>query len=213
MRGAKVSDIDKKLTKPEEYESIIIHGGTNDCTKDEDVEPAKAAFVNLIKSTRDKAPETKIFVSTICPRMDDNGKNQPRVDNMNNFLKDIVNSTDKCEIIDNDLNFKLRNNDTDESALNGSKLHLSKAGTRKLLKNFHAAKPVIKSTRKSSNEQMKRTRPQNAKGDKSNNMTNKRGCYFCGEMNHQQKDCRHGKAVKCHTCGTLGHKQSVCKKH
>ena len=56
--------------------------------------------------------------------MDDNCNNQPRVDNMNNIFKEKANSTDKCEIMNNDLNFKLRNDDTDETALKRSKVQV-----------------------------------------------------------------------------------------
>jgi hypothetical protein len=138
MRGAKIGDIASEIKNPERYEAVIIHSGTNDCTDDQDMEPAKTEFEAMVNYIRKEAPTTNIFISTICPRTDEEGKHQSRVDNMNAHFKEIANNTELCEVIDNDSNFKMKNNEADENALNGSKLHLSKSGTKKLLRNMNA---------------------------------------------------------------------------
>ena len=38
----------------------------------------------------------------------------------------------------------------------------------------------------------------------------KRGCYNCGEQNHQQDHCWFDNRVKCGNCGMLGHKSKLC---
>ena len=37
-----------------------------------------------------------------------------------------------------------------------------------------------------------------------------RSCWFCGEMNHISKNCRHGQAIQCNSCFSLGHKAKFC---
>ena len=35
-------------------------------------------------------------------------------------------------------------------------------------------------------------------------------CNFCGEHNHGEQSCRHGRPIVCHTCGKSGHKSRFC---
>lgn len=213
IRGAKTSDIAAEIKTPETYEAVIIHSGTNDCTNDDDVQQAQTTFNNMIKDIRVKAPDTQILISTVCPRNDDDGIHQERVDRLNQHIKNVVGKTDKCEVIDNDGNFKLRNNDADEHALNGSKLHLSKQGTRKLLGNLNSKRKIVKPSSRPAQTKRKDIPKNDHVRERRDGMKNKRGCYNCGERNHQRKDCKHGKPVKCFSCGGLGHKQhmDLCK--
>lgn len=217
LKGARIEDIATELETPENYEAIIVHGGTNDCTNDEDTEVAKTALNTMIEEIREKAPDTTIFLSTICPRTDEDGKHQKRVDDMNSHIRSLADRSDKCELIDNDNNFRLRNNDADENALNGSKLHLSKVGTRRLLANFNAKRRVVrsrptstyKSTPTSESKHAKRVSNNDDKRSYQDNRGRGRGCYNCGERNHQKKNCKHGRPVRCFACGELGHKKHM----
>lgn len=37
-----------------------------------------------------------------------------------------------------------------------------------------------------------------------------RGCYNCGEHNHQQSNCRYDHKIRCASCQSLGHKSKLC---
>lgn len=219
LRGARITDIEESLQnmKPETFSTIIIHGGTNDCTTDDNIEVAAKSYTDMIDSIHESAPATTVYISTICPRTD-NAKHQERVDKLNKNLKEIADKA-SCGVIDNDTNFRLRNDQPDSNSLNRSGLHLSKSGTRKLVKNLNAVHAILKkpvrnidsakeSPVDSTHTHSSDTRRQNH-GNNSNNRS--RGCYNCGEQNHVKKNCRHGKPIKCHTCGKVGHKQKMCK--
>ena len=40
-----------------------------------------------------------------------------------------------------------------------------------------------------------------------------RGCYNCGERNHQQISCRYNNRVQCENCWGYGHKRRLCQMH
>jgi len=213
LHGADMEQIASGIKTPEVYEAVIVHGGTNNCTNEQDKEEAKVVFDSMVKEIRQKAPETILYLSTVCPRNDDDMKHQSRVDNINEHIRDIASRTNKCEIIDNDDNFKLRNNETDENTLNGSKLHLSKVGTKRLLRNFNKKREIIKTATQIKREDKDTTRnvqDRNVRERRGgNDKRGRRGCYNCGEKNHQRKDCKHGRPVRCFSCGEVGHKKNM----
>ena len=88
----------------------------------------------MINNLQSQAPNVRKIVSTICPRNDDID-NQKRVDNFNTYIKQ-ESSKAGYTVVDNDNNFKLKNNDIMTESLNRSGLHLSRLGTRQLLRNF-----------------------------------------------------------------------------
>ena len=45
------------------------------------------------------------------------------------------------------------------------------------------------------------------------NSDRRRGCYNCGEFNHQQSSCRYNNRVRCENCGDYGHKRRLCQMH
>lgn len=213
---------------PENFKTIIIHGGTNDCTRNEHVTAAAKTYQEMITAVKTKAPESKLIISTICPRLD-KVEHQERVDKLNSELKDVATKS-SCTVIDNDSNFKLSNSDCDDTLLNRGGLHLSARGTRKLLMNFNNTHKVIKSPPNSNRDNESRNTPPRhnvhhsrghqrrrspgthpGAGDHHTRSHNygrgNRGCHFCGEQNHHKKDCGHGRPITCHACGQLGHKQ------
>lgn len=261
---AKIKDHLHDKKDIQNLQTMIIHVGTNDCTTDNDVDDAVKSYGDMLESITKKAPGVEIFISTVCPRADEDGKHQGRVDKLNSNLKTLGHNHG-CKIIDNDRNFKLSNQEPDEGSLNGSKLHLNDHGTRKLLNNFHKAHPIIKKRdtaktndaerqhkiqrrhemdefndhgqqgqrprqgqqprqgqrheqRQQRQNQRRYTTPDssahhyrqsNRFGNHGNRPAYGRGCYYCGEQNHQKKNCRHGKPVLCYSCGQLGHKQHM----
>ena len=144
----------------------------------------------MIRNIKGRAPGAEIVLSTVLPRADSD-KNQERVDKLNTKLKAIV-QKQGIKIIDNDVNFKLSNQQPDEGSLNGSKLHLNNHGTRKLLSNFD-----------------KTSRPfRQPRGTQHRNAAPSRSCFYCGGTNHVMKNCHFGKQIQCHTCGEYRHKSN-----
>ena len=145
LPGGKVKTISESLAQKNtgNYDAIIIHGGTNDCTSDENVTNGVSCYREMVSNVQQRSPNTKIYISTICPRADKD-EHQARVDKMNDKLKEIARETSNCNIINDDANFKLKNDEPDINSLNKSKLHLKPCGTKKLLMNFHAARPILK---------------------------------------------------------------------
>lgn len=227
IRGARISTIEEQVLKenPKDYETVIIHVGTNDCSNNKDAENAAKCYDHMIKSVREAAPDTNVLISTVCPRTD-NTAHQARVENLNADIKTIGNKY-SCQIVDNDACMKMKNDEADCSSLNRSGLHLSKSGTRKLLRNINTSCSIIKKSQKSTSDTSVSQRlPKNStnannsihRGGSRQHSNNKdthekRGCYFCGEQNHQKKDCKHGKPITCFSCGKHGHKQhmNLCK--
>ncbi|XP_033095621.1 uncharacterized protein LOC117100157 [Anneissia japonica] len=174
--GAKINDISKSIMEagPENFEAIVIHGGTNDCSLDDaHLQQATANFTSLIKEVKTKAPHTKLVISTVCPRAD-NEVFQHRVDQLNFHLKEVA-STDetKCAIADNDLSFKLSNNKCEMSTLNRSKLHLSNHGTKRLLNNINEIHEIVNfkpANKQGKNELHSRFRSQPKKASRCNHL-------------------------------------------
>lgn len=249
IRGGNVSEIHESLKSSDlqKYSQFIIHGGTNDCTSEHKQEAAIANYEKLVDDLNRKAPGAKKVLSTICPRTD-SAKHQKLVDRLNSKIRDLARNK-SCGLVDNDNTFKRDN----ESVLDRKGLHLSKQGTRQLLRNMNdvcaiikprqqsapATKRVAKPETTAKRSRVSRPRPapcdsrrrparysrdgrrlndsdrrHNVRNTQRFTRWNRRGCYFCGEQNHQQKDCRFGKPVECYACGELGHKQglNLCRK-
>ena len=41
----------------------------------------------------------------------------------------------------------------------------------------------------------------------------RRGCYNCGEFNHQQPQCRYDHKIRCENCHSYGHKRRLCNNY
>lgn len=148
VRGGKVSDIKEALKKTNvnTFETIIVHAGTNNCTSDKNLQNAISEYDSMVQDLKNRAPNTKKVLSTVCPRSDDD-RNQDRVDKLNDAIRLIANEK-ACNVVDNDEKFKLRDNCLDAATLDRKGLHLSKLGTNRLLHNINATHAVIP-TRKS----------------------------------------------------------------
>ena len=234
LRGGRMANINAELTKInlEQYSAIVVHGGTNDCVSDAKLTEGSTHYKELIESIRNKAPSTKLIISTICPRVDDT-RNNERVQQFNRNLRMLAREKG-CVLVDNDGNFYLRNDEVDTDNLTAKGLHLSKVGTRKLLMNINkhqniiprkdtASSAVAKDNTATTSTTSRRHRPQYAYrrqgyGIPQDNKTRHRRqehhadfnrdtrCRFCGLSNHTTSECNHRRPVQCHDCREFGHK-------
>jgi hypothetical protein len=243
ISGGKVQNVKESLLKHphlDQLDTIMIHVGTNNCTSDSKVTTGITDYESMINKVQERAPNTKLVLSTICPRVDDEKRHQQRVDKMNTEIRKVANDKG-CVLVDNDNNFK-------HSDLNERGLHLRKSGTRRLLMNLNAAHGILKVSPKrdrDSNETgrwktPKYNRPSprartpsrptfndyhgRDQGPRASSRPNHnsygqdqgprvpRGCYFCGASNHVKRNCRYGQPIQCFGCGEYGHKahQNVC---
>ena len=251
MRGKTIQDTSERLkhAKVEEFKAIIIHVGTNNCSNDASTEDAAESYNEMLDNLNSRNPESSKIISSIIPRSD-SPDNQERVEELNKKLQVIADGKSNCMFLNNDKTFKTGDGNSDASMLNGSRLHLSSIGTRKLLTNFNSIHTIIKPrvnrvqdhSRISPPPLMHRYGPrrdnavhaphQHQREMQGQNQVRfhqsdgnsqqhfhhnqrynshrdvRRGCYFCGELNHQKRDCKFGKPVQCFSCGGFGHKQN-----
>lgn len=240
LSGAKVQHVRDCLDRldVQKYQSVIIHVATNECTSDTRLSNALDEYDEMIRDVQSRAPNTNIVVSTACPRTDDGGKHQARVDRMNIKIKDIA-SKRGCLLVDNDKNFTHGDKSADTSVINKRGLHLNKEGTKRLLKNIDTVSKVIKTRRQREqphvhhidsrpdaghhHHQHPNPRPNRTTGRRTrgkdaghhrpdHDPRGPRGCYFCGTANHSMKNCKYGQPIQCFGCGAYGHKvhQNIC---
>ena len=230
MRGKKIQDVKAKLEDMEvnDVTAIMIHAGTNDCANtDSDVDTAADTYRDMIDDLNSRNPDAAKIISSIAPRSD-KAENQTRVNGLNKKLKGIAESRKNCIFVDNDNSFIMKDGSIDSASLNGSKLHLSSVGTKKLLSNLNSVHTIIRPKQKEGNARS-RKEPHNApaatggssqrsrdtrRHTRSNGprhvRTQRRGCYNCGELNHHRKDCGYSKPIQCFSCDGFGHKRNSC---
>ena len=111
------------------------------CTTDELVKAGCKDYDNLIDNLNERAPNALKVVSSVIPRADKED-HQKRVDIFNQHLQSTTQKG--CIVVDNYANFKLRNDKADTNTLHQDKLHLSRAGTSRLVKNINAHVAIVK---------------------------------------------------------------------
>lgn len=215
LRGADVCNVRESLEQIDvgNFDTVVIHVGTNDCTSTRKQETAEKNLNNLVDSVQQRAPNTAIVLSSVCPRVDDHGRHQITVNKMNRHIRSLADSKG-CLIVDHDKNFKV-DNSADPSLLNSRGLHLNRTGTRQLLRNINNAHRIVKvkedkESRHNSEAYtpVRHRRSFSRMGpytDHSRPVTNLR-CHKCGLANHTTRDCHHSKPVRCNDCHEYGHK-------
>ena len=223
--SAKVTDIAQKLMSDQEdgqqYESVCLCVGTNDCQSAEtNIYSVAATYKEMVLSLTDKVPSpSKVIISSIPPRKDDTGR-QSRVSALNAALITVANDTG-ATYVDNDQTFKLADGQINDGYLQNDGLHLSKNGTNSLFRNLKLTVKTEHSTVVTRSQRQNQYWPnanrnrnyyqqRTPRPSKTTAQSNDRGCYNCGELNHISSNCRHGSRIRCHTCQKLGHKSKYC---
>ena len=134
--GAHINTIHKKLRtinpRRQKYETITVVVGTNDASSKRPPEKICVDYKNLITVAQSLA--SNVVISSIPPRED--ARVEPgKIDTINLLLLPILNEAD-VTFVNNDTNFRYRDNSIDSSLLLADKLHLSAVGVNKLLLNL-----------------------------------------------------------------------------
>ena len=201
-RGGKITDIHKVLRQEMDvtnYDCDIVHAGTNDCTSEAKFNDGTEALTSLVKFLKDRAPKSKKVLSTVCPRSD-NVQHDNRASRLNSVLREVA-KAEKWELVENDGSSE----DIDNSSLNKDGLHLSKEGTRKLIRHIndsHKHDKIIKRERRSSSahesDNNRERHTQYHRHHRHHQQPDKRRCFFChvcGEHNHMKNNCRFGRPI------------------
>ena len=238
--GAKTVDIkDHIAAQPAlPYDTFILHVGTND----KDLQSASVAMKATLEDISERAPQATRIISTACPRPDSD-ESQENVQQVNKMLKQTAAANANCMVVDNDKVFVKDEGSIDKNAFKYRSIHLSKSGTKTLLRNINNCHQISKNPlTKSRNSQTRQRRPNNFNNNNnrqgegvirqsrfrgqfrpqyhhdydinssrtaSRATDTRRGCYFCGEQNHQKRSCKFGKPLQCFQCGAFGHKQGM----
>lgn len=140
--GAKFNDIKKKIKgiKGKKYKDMTIVCGTNDSATKKPIDKILEDCKNTITAAKSKA--SHIHLSSILPRTD-NRADMSKIDTLNQMLVLLANEQD-IHFVNNDNNFRYRNDSPDESVLlPGDNLHLTAMGTTRLLKNLGLADMAV----------------------------------------------------------------------
>ena len=121
------------------YSDIIIHAGTNDISRKNDVQAFTDSMEAIITNIMFKSPTSSIHISAICPRSSD----MVKVSEYNQSLKDLATRL-TCGFIDIGPRVTYQDGTTDAEKFNGDGLHLSKSGTQILTNVFIEAVPGLK---------------------------------------------------------------------
>ena len=68
--------------------AIIIYTGSGDCNGSTSIETIKTNYNSLVNKVKQKFPETKIYLVSLCP-MTDSSKNSSRVSVLNSYMKTL----------------------------------------------------------------------------------------------------------------------------
>ena len=239
MPSARIEDVSHELRTDKilrDYKNVILHIGTNNCSSSKGLDRADSDYRKLLRAFGEIFPGVKVAMSTICPRNDAREK-QVRVDQLNRMIREIA-KQHRCVVIDNDNNFKMKDDSADRSLLDKSGLYLTQAGTLRLLRNFQGAVPTIMRSNDSKRSDEKKTRPtsvlqktidnhrirhRSTSRSHSRHISRHRfcdtdqlryktngSCKNCGERNHPARQCKFEEPLICHNCFGLGHKSWMC---
>lgn len=131
ISGGTMADIFTELEKRDDLNSfanVIIHAGTNDVSRNVNVDETVTSLEAIITHIMVKAPTASVFVSGVCPRT--KGHVSEKVEIMNAALKDLAVRLD-CQFIDVSTRMTYRDGTIDASQLVDG-LHLSARGTETL---------------------------------------------------------------------------------
>lgn len=132
--GARIKSLHDEIRKEKfKYNKIFIMVGTNNCSDAQATEDSIREYENLLEAA--KSLSTVINVSSLCPRKDQYD-HQERVVELNKQLKALCEKKENVTFIDNDDTFYLRNDDINGCLIQPKGLHLTRAGTERLICNY-----------------------------------------------------------------------------
>lgn len=132
--GAKFVDVKKRLKniKGKKYKDITIVCGTVDSSTKKPVDKIVDECKQMLIEAKSKADH--VTLSSILPRTDDRG-DMNKIDTLNQLIM-IEANNNGVTFINNDENFRYRNDSPDESLLFDG-LHLTESGVNRLLSNLN----------------------------------------------------------------------------
>lgn len=242
ISGATVEGTFKELEKRHDLDSfknVIIHAGTNDISRNINVDETLASMEAIITLIMVEAPTATVFISGVCPRTKD--QRQDGVEILNTAFKDLAVRLD-CKFIDSSTHMTYRNGNIDETQLVDG-LHLSARGCETLAKLFAdsvvdlkidtepwhkvvrnpSKRREINSDRRSSQRGSRdppesHHRNERYHHDKPRRHTRQRGNTFNRGVRSQddkdfhrtQNSSNHG-YTGCYNCGLKNHNQNTCR--
>ncbi len=210
--------------------SLVI--GSNDCDTDVPVDETISDFRELIHEAG-RVAHDGVSVSSVLPRLKGDTYQQ-KADSVNVSLKELCEEL-HCNYVDNDANFRLRNDAVDDSIFVEDRVHLTTTGLNRLIGNLGLqdkvrVKPSYAKVASSppSNQPRGSTEPPGStkppgQGQLQGRPQGQRNpgqhmgrsddhrCWNCGETGHVTDSCRHGQRISCHRCNKSGHKQKYCR--
>lgn len=134
IEGASLNDIKNALhqryTNGERYGVIILQAGATDCeTENFNLDTLAAEYKILIKESK-QITNGNVTVSSVCPRSDKFDNNVIELNKKIEKLSEL----EKCNLVNNDMNFRYVNGFPDLSVLQGQVLNVN--GTKRLLENM-----------------------------------------------------------------------------
>lgn len=216
------------------FSTVILSVGGNDLANSRDPEYIEERFDQLFVQIRNRNPDCKIIVCTICPRTD------CTVNELNTLLSSLC-GEHGIQIVDMENFFCNVDGHPILRYYKTDKIHLSRSGIRRLLdsiektcsntslvdnyehcafgravgkQNTHGPSP--QSGFKDQDQRSGWQRPQhrvqqrNQRRIQLSGQNRTQNCVKCGESNHSTFDCKHKEQIMCHSCGFYGHKQLRC---
>ena len=136
ISGAKIKDISKKISRDENrYKNIVICAGTNDCTRDINIDETAEHFSELLQVATEKVASVgNVTISSIPPRTD-NVERQQRVEELNTVLQDMTTKAG-ANFVSNDKSFRLADGQPNDGYLHNDGVHLNNRGTARMIRNL-----------------------------------------------------------------------------
>ena len=134
--GAKIKDISNKISRDENrYKNIVICAGTNDCTREINIDATAEHLSELLQVATEKVASVgNETISSIPPRTD-NVKRQQRVEELNTVLQDMTTKAG-ANFLSNDKSFRLADGQPNDGCLHNYGVHLNKPGTARMIRNI-----------------------------------------------------------------------------
>jgi len=195
------------------YDHVIIEAGTNDISDKVPQDEIISTYKTLVDEVMSQ--NNNVSISSITPRTDFSNL-QDTTAIVNSGLEDLARET-HCDFIMNDKNFLNMDGTINSDLLTRDGIHLSNTGAKRLASNM-GLEWTHESTQQSelhipkhhANHQS--ANRYGAGNSSANRFTSSpyrnayKGCYNCGEENHNSETCWYDHRLTCQTCGATGHK-------